>query len=788
VWHGARDPWAGCAGAERGVARAQRLGVDALLASPATADAGGVRALSARGDLCYDIPALTHALRLRCAIPQMCARRRGPALSVMTAARRRARYNEAEADPRRLPGAAGSGELRAACRAALRHAQRANAAAEEAGGQAALVAAWAAATEVAFTRRQAALEAADGGRAEDAALAALAAVTGALAAAGRGEAPRLAPPLARVARSLAARLRERAAGALPGGAGPLPALRRPAAARAVLGQLLAAAEACRGAEAARGPLYGALLAALAGARAPPLAAAPPPLLAALLAGTGAAPGEAAAALEARQAEADAGAAALLRRAGWLAAAAAADALRPGGRAAGRAQALHLLAALVAADDGPGAAEGVHAAGVPARALADLADLAAGGGRGLLAPGPAGAGALAVAEAQLALLLRLTLAGLAAGGRAGPHRLAAAGFVERLAACGALDLTPEEPGGGGGGPGSLRARLGRLAAAALRVVVAALAGAPGAPQVRAAAAEFAAAHGRLLRRALEEAASRGAGGWEPGAVELRLAAASLGLLARLPGAADEPGVRAAALALTERFAAPDARSASPAVLRAAAARDAEAAPPPGGRAGGARLGAAVRAVRAGAAHYLRALTAAGGLTLRIARPPPGGPPCPCLLGLADAAGQAREHLAAAQDERARLLAALAAGGGAAGAGAAGFERGAPAAAAADAEAEVDELHFAAENLLATLFLHLWQRPASELGSPQARAPARAPRRRRPRGAPRLTACACAQDLEQLRRALGPQLDQWERLELPDRDASALQLLARRAKAQLADGAA
>jgi len=44
------------------------------------------------------------------------------------------------------------------------------------------------------------------------------------------------------------------------------------------------------------------------------------------------------------------------------------------------------------------------------------------------------------------------------------------------------------------------------------------------------------------------------------------------------------------------------------------------------------------------------------------------------------------------------------------------------------------------------------------------------------------------LEQLRRALGPQLDQWERLELPDRDASALQLLARRAKAQLADGAA
>lgn len=39
------------------------------------------------------------------------------------------------------------------------------------------------------------------------------------------------------------------------------------------------------------------------------------------------------------------------------------------------------------------------------------------------------------------------------------------------------------------------------------------------------------------------------------------------------------------------------------------------------------------------------------------------------------------------------------------------------------------------------------------------------------------------MEQLRRTLVPQLDQWERVRLPDRDASALQLLARRTKAQL-----
>lgn len=233
-------------------------------------------------------------------------------------------------------------------------------------------------------------------------------------------------------------------------------------------------------------------------------------------------------------------------------------------------------------------------------------------------------------------------------------------------------------------------------------------------MRGAAAEFAAAHARLLTRLLEEAASRGAGGWEPGEAELGLAAGALELLARLPGDADDPGVRAAALALAERFAVPDARSASPAVARAAAALEPEGAPPTD-RAAAARLQAAVRAVRAAAAHYVRAVTAAGTATLRIARPPPGGPRCPCLLGLADALGQACEDLAAGLDERARLLAALAAGAGG------GFERGSLAAAAADAERAVDALQYAAENWLAALFLHLWRHRAEELGSPQVCGP-------------------------------------------------------------------
>lgn len=138
--------------------------------------------------------------------------------------------------------------------------------------------------------------------------------------------------------------------------------------------------------------------------------------------------------------------------------------------------------MVEADDSAAAAEAVHAAGLPARLLADLATVPQ---RDLVRPGPAAAAALVVAEAQLGLLQALALAGLRSGGEHAAHRVAAATFAERLAACAALDLTPEEPAGAGGAgaAGSLRVRLGRLAAAALRVVTVALAGLAGSPQVR-----------------------------------------------------------------------------------------------------------------------------------------------------------------------------------------------------------------------------------------------------------------------------------------------------------------
>ena len=44
----------------------QRMDVDALLASPSRVEHGGVRSLSEREDLCFDVPALAAALQRRC--------------------------------------------------------------------------------------------------------------------------------------------------------------------------------------------------------------------------------------------------------------------------------------------------------------------------------------------------------------------------------------------------------------------------------------------------------------------------------------------------------------------------------------------------------------------------------------------------------------------------------------------------------------------------------------------------------------------------------------------------
>ena len=47
--------------------RPQAMDIDGLLASTAMVDQGGARTLTDRGELVYDLAALTEALRVRCA-------------------------------------------------------------------------------------------------------------------------------------------------------------------------------------------------------------------------------------------------------------------------------------------------------------------------------------------------------------------------------------------------------------------------------------------------------------------------------------------------------------------------------------------------------------------------------------------------------------------------------------------------------------------------------------------------------------------------------------------------
>ena len=106
----------------------QRMEVDALLAGSARVEDGGVRTLSERGDACFDIPALAHALQLRrvlslscfgdCgkmmfpvrAVP--CADYLGGGFSQMRKSQychTHRRYAEQEQDSRRYAGAPGAG-------------------------------------------------------------------------------------------------------------------------------------------------------------------------------------------------------------------------------------------------------------------------------------------------------------------------------------------------------------------------------------------------------------------------------------------------------------------------------------------------------------------------------------------------------------------------------------------------------------------------------------------------------------------------------------------------------
>ncbi|KAK9829639.1 hypothetical protein WJX72_007011 [[Myrmecia] bisecta] len=230
----------------------QRMGVDALLASRAGVQEDGVRLFTDRGLLCYDLPALTNVLRQR--------------------------YTEQEADSRRYPGtsaAASSDDLREACRAVMRYAQKYNAFVEESGAQVAVLQAWQMVLEVAITRRydlllaggpaSGMMQAGSNGQMQRLHLVTqlLDTVLDVAAECLNSDAVRLAPALCQVVRTLLARLHEQGSSQGPlrstAQAQALAGLRLPAKCHDILRRLLGLLRDASKVDAARIPLCGALL-------------------------------------------------------------------------------------------------------------------------------------------------------------------------------------------------------------------------------------------------------------------------------------------------------------------------------------------------------------------------------------------------------------------------------------------------------------------------------------------------------------------------------------------------
>eukprot|EP00887_Chlorella_sp_A99_P002898 scaffold6.g2898.t1 len=762
------------------------LDLEALLSSTLTVDQGGVRSLSHRGDLLYDVVALKDEL-LR-------------------------RYNEWVA----RHGAA-SEALREACRLALRHAQQANAYLAELGGQAALLAAWQALLVVAFTRRFELLAAvAEGASPTELALEAAEEVLRVLGGLVAGDRAGLAALLCEALAALMARLQEQVSAAAT--ADPLGGVPLPARCHALLRALLAALWGGRRLEAVRLPLYSALSSYLAMCRGPALLRAPPSVVEALLQGlpgAAAAPTGAAQQLDQLQRQLEDGNAALLQAAPQLVDLLAGDATSS--EPATAARALSALCTLLGADPGGAVVDEVYRTALPGRLLQELAE---GPYAALTQPPPRGQALLLVIEAQLTLLLRLALAGPPAARAASAQRLFSLQALPRLTQCRALDLQPEEPGFAQlSGAASLRARLHALFTPALRLALSIASALPASGPVREQAGAFVDAHTRALVRVLYDAASPGVRGWEPGDAELEEATLAVQLLSELAGQrpplAIAPQLQEAAYRLSARFLCLSAKSQSPVVARLHAARDA-------GRlsARDERTYSKVLGLRCALAHHLHELTAgeAPAALLRCATGP-GGVDAPGLVPtlflLKDALVEAvLEDLPEVLGELPALEDALRAGEPAAAAELAqvqgpGSPGGAPPGPAGARAAvtrataartrQLARLLYLVEHLLAIVFNHLRLcLPPPALGGGAAAAANGGALLVTPGGggggAGQLTpgALGSERDLEQLRRLLEPVVIQLERLGaasgagaslLRRADGSSLALLVRRTKEYL-----
>ncbi|KXZ49324.1 hypothetical protein GPECTOR_22g918 [Gonium pectorale] len=507
--------------------------LEQLLASSSLMRAAGVAMESDTGDLLFSFEALTALLRARL---DAYAARAGGALG----------------------GAADAASD--AARAALRYAQRANAAALLGGAQGAAVEAWQQLVQVVFTRQYELLNGLVRGTAAEALyetlLACLETVRGLLSRPD-GAVERAAAPLCSASRVLLAKLQEQSILHVSLGqpSDPLASIRVPSRCQSLLRTLLGLIHgaATRRTPAVRLQLYAAVLQYLQLSRGSKLATeCAPAVLAALLRGCcGGAVGSGAEAVAALD----------------------------------QAVALHLMRALLVADSSGGNGGAVAAAccsaNVPQQLLSQVAALS---GSALSGGGKRGRRVVHMAEAALALLAALAAAGPATARAQSAQRLYGLNCLTALTRCAALDLVPDDPTTAPlRGPGAvsssdnLRYRLAAVAAPLLRLLLTLLAALPDHADARADAAAFAAAHHGLLTRLLSDAAGAGTRSWAPGDTELELADLALGLLVRLVPCLpsmqplQSEGLLAGAYKLVLQFCCLEERSASPIIQGLRASR-------------------------------------------------------------------------------------------------------------------------------------------------------------------------------------------------------------------------
>ncbi|KAL0044481.1 hypothetical protein WJX82_009054 [Trebouxia sp. C0006] len=679
------------------------MGVDAILQCNTPVEQGGVLTRTLRGQLCYDMAALTQQLKQR---------------YVATSADN-LRYSSEAAE--------GSDELREACREALRFAQRYNAWLEEAAALLAVVQAWQQLVAVAVNKRfdilQEVATAADDNAGPEAALQivhqllseTLYVLHELLIAGGQP----LVLPITQVVEACMARLQEQALHAgieattslqfgMPGG-------QVPSATLDLFRRLLAVLDRGQNQDALRPHLYAALLSFMQYSHGRRPAQASPHILTALLkAGkTNGSSDRLVANMDDQSRQVEEGIASALCHSLPLLNVVIRDAAAQTTRPAMKSQALTLLASWVVAEPSLAVANKLHQQDLPNRILEDLVNRAH-----EYLPGPAAGAAVQVIEAQLTLLLRLSSARRSSMAEVTDD----VHIIGKLIHCKAIDLEPEEPVLRSSHRHDRRRHITQVLLLILQVVNSELAAKRQSSETSRHAVSFVGQHSRMMQRVLREASVGSLNGWEPGEKEAELAALVLSLVTRLSFSqlSQQPGAPADALRegahrLLKALGCVNEASHSPLVQSPQLSEDDTADAPPSASQ---TLPLKVARLRCALARYLIwEVNASRDFRYQI-RPSESMPYQPCLLQLSGMLKQAARDRQAASEERQILLEAIQSGG----AGSAGRhhlalqEFGAAASrkpqslpslltAAAQTERQLQQACLLAELLLAVMLQHL-----------------------------------------------------------------------------------